>query len=258
VSELPAGWAEARLPEMITSAGVFNDGDWVESKDQDPNGDVRLIQLADIGDGRYRDRSARFLTNQKALELGCTYLMPGDVLIARMPDPLGRACIFPGDPRAAVTVVDVCVVRPGDGGVNPRWLVHMVNAPQIRGAIAAYQKGTTRKRISRGNLALVPFSVPPLAEQERIVAAIDEQFSRLDAGVAALERVIGPLTNTQGGRVSQLRSSILATAFSGKLVPQDPNDEPTAVLLERAATERASSDDRKQTKGRRGYRKVAV
>ncbi len=205
MSGLPGGWAEARLPEMVTSAGVFNDGDWVESKDQDPDGDVRLIQLADVGDGVYRDRSARFLTEQKSRELGCTDLMPGDVLIARMPDPLGRACIFPGDTRDAITVVDVCVVRPGDGSVNPRWLSHVVNAPQTRRAIAAYQKGTTRKRISRSNLALVSFPVPPLAEQERIVAAIEEQFSRLDAGVAALERA--------DVKLAQLRDAASLRAF---------------------------------------------
>src|SRR5882724_5654232 len=95
--KLPEGWAEAELTEAIGPGGVFVDGDWVESKDQDPAGDVRLIQLADIGDGEYRNRSARFLTSAKAAELGCTYLDPGDVLVARMPEPLGRACIFPGD-----------------------------------------------------------------------------------------------------------------------------------------------------------------
>jgi type I restriction enzyme S subunit len=187
MSDLPAGWATAFLPQMVASGGVFSDGDWVESKDQDPEGDVRLIQLADVGEGYYRDRSSRFLTMTKARELGCTFLQAGDVLIARMPDPLGRACIFPGDSKVSVTVVDVCVIRLGSGGVNSRWLMYALNAPESRNAIEALQKGTTRKRVSRGNLAVIPFPVPPLAEQERIVAAIEEEFSRLDAGVEALE-----------------------------------------------------------------------
>jgi len=84
------------LSEAIGEDSLFKDGDWVESKDQDPEGDVRLIQLADIGDGSFRNRSNRYLTNKKAIELGCTFLEKGDVLIARMPDPLGRACLFPG------------------------------------------------------------------------------------------------------------------------------------------------------------------
>lgn len=105
------------LAQALRSADVFTDGDWVESKDQDPTGDVRLIQLADIGDGEYLGKSARFLTSSKARELRCTFLKPGDVLIARMPDPLGRACIFPGHLKSAVTVVDVCIVRPARGGL---------------------------------------------------------------------------------------------------------------------------------------------
>ncbi len=71
---LPHGWATGTIEDLITADGVFSDGDWVESKDQDPGGDVRLTQLADVGDGAFRDRSSRFLTSNKAQQLGCTFL----------------------------------------------------------------------------------------------------------------------------------------------------------------------------------------
>lgn len=87
------GWGEATIGELIGSAGVFVDGDWIETKDQDPNGEVRLIQLADIGDGTFLNRSHRFLTSATANRLGCTFLREGDLLVARMFDPLGRATI---------------------------------------------------------------------------------------------------------------------------------------------------------------------
>ena len=67
---LPEGWVWKTLPEIVGEKGVFIDGDWVESKDQDPHGDIRLIQLADIGDGYYRNRSDRYLTHEKAIKLG--------------------------------------------------------------------------------------------------------------------------------------------------------------------------------------------
>ena len=70
LDSLPRGWAAANLPELADTDGIFLDGDWIESKDQDPNGAVRLIQLADIGDGVYRDRSSRFMTLEKAKKLG--------------------------------------------------------------------------------------------------------------------------------------------------------------------------------------------
>lgn len=83
--------------ELVTSNGLFCDGDWIEKKDQDPNGNVRLIQLADIGVCEFKDKSNRFVTESKAEELHCTYLRKGDILIARLPEPLGRACIFPSE-----------------------------------------------------------------------------------------------------------------------------------------------------------------
>jgi type I restriction enzyme S subunit len=89
------GWSEATIGELIGSAGVFVNGDWIETKDQEPDGEVRLIQLADIGDGTFLNRSHRFLTLPTADRLGCTFLQEGDLLVARMPDPLGRATIFP-------------------------------------------------------------------------------------------------------------------------------------------------------------------
>jgi type I restriction enzyme S subunit len=157
----------------LESAEVFVDGDWVESKDQDPDGDVRLIQLADVGDGVYVDKSARFLTAAKARALNCTFLKEADVLVARMPDPLGRACIFPGDAKAAVTVVDVCIIRPRDGTHDPRWLMYTLNAPSCRQQIAGFATGTTRSRISRSNLGKIKIPVLPLAQQRWIAEILD-------------------------------------------------------------------------------------
>jgi len=160
------------LGELV-SDGVFVDGDWVESKDQDPEGDVRLIQLADVGDGFFVDKSARFLTSAKARELKCTFLEAGDILVARMPDPLGRACVFPGVDQPCVTVVDVCIVRPGKKA-DPRWLLHAINSPTFRRQIDRHIKGTTRQRISRTNLGTIELEVPPLAEQRRIADILDK------------------------------------------------------------------------------------
>lgn len=229
-SLLPDGWACATLGELVSQDGLFSDGDWIESKDQDPLGDVRLVQLADVGDGTFLNRSRRYLTTEKALQLGCSFLEPGDVLIARMPDPLGRACIFPGDRQRCITAVDVCIVRTGKGSVDHRWLVWAINSPHFRARIAALQSGSTRQRISRSNLATIQLPIPPLSEQRRIVAEIEKQFSRLDAAVEALKRAQANLR--------RYRASVLKAACEGRLVPQDPNDEPASELLKRVLVER--------------------
>lgn len=204
MNELPTAWVESSLGDL-TTGGLLIDGDWVESKDQDPHGDVRLTQLADVGEGVWRNRSDRRMRMDQAQELGCTFLAPGDVLIARMPEPLGRACIFPGDSRPSVTAVDVCICRPRSETVDPKWLMWFINAPTSRKKIEALQSGTTRKRISRKNLATVTLPVPPRAEQRRIVEAIEELFSRLDAAESS--------TWAAWQKLVRLRSTVLTKAI---------------------------------------------
>ena len=229
-------WTWARIGDLVSEKGIFVDGDWVESKDQDPKGDVRLIQLGDIGDGKYNNRSSRFLTSLKAQELKCTFLKKDDLLIARMPDPLGRACIFPGDSKPAVTVVDVCVVRTCCD-IDHRWLMHMINSPEFRRRVSALQSGSTRKRISRKNLATILLPVAPLVEQRAIVAKIEALFSELDKGVEQLQTIKQQL--------KQYRQAVLKAAFEGKLTAawraeqQAAGNLPTADdLLEQIKKER--------------------
>lgn len=242
MSGLPSGWAFARLPDLVAVDGLFVDGDWVESKDQDPDGDVRLIQLADVGDGRYSNRSNRYLSREKAIELGCTFLAPGDVLIARMPEPLGRACLFPGDRRLAVTVVDVCVIRGKPEHFDSAWLMYFVNSPACRTAIYSLQSGSTRKRISRGNLSTINLPAPPRAEQTRIVAKLEELLSDLDAGVAELKAA--------QKKLAQYRQSLLKAAVEGALTTEwrarQTPDETGAQLLARILTERRARWEARQ------------
>jgi type I restriction enzyme S subunit len=197
---------------MIAPDGVFADGDWIESKDQDPRGQIRLLQLADVGDGVFVDKSNRFINEKTFEKLRCTEVIPFDVLIARMPDPLGRACIAPGSRQKRITVVDVAIVRPGPGSVTPTWLMHTINAPEVRGVIGLESSGTTRRRIARGKLASLSLPVPPLNEQHRITEKIDSLIAKVKSCRERLDRVPGTL--------KKLRESVLEAAVSGTLTEE--------------------------------------
>lgn len=207
--EMPPGWAVARLESLIGRSGVMTDGDWVESKDQDPDGEVRLIQLADIGDGSFLDKSNRFMTKAKAEELNCTFLQPRDVLVSRLGEPLGKTCLFPSTEQPCVTVVDVHVVRPASTAISREWLVHLMNSPPIRRIVDRQSSGTTRKRITGQKLKDLEVRVAPAEEQIRIASKIDELFSRIDEGERALERV--------SMLVERYRQSVLKAAVTGEL-----------------------------------------
>ena len=175
-----------RFSDIAGNNGLFMDGDWIETKDQDPNGKVRLVQLADIGPGIFRDKSNRYITEQKATELHCTYLKKGDILIARLGEPLCKACALPYD-GLYITAVDVSILRIGAGSINPRYLLFLLNSPWFKDQAKEYESGTTRKRISRKNLDKIDLTFPSLEEQERVVARIEDLFSQLDAGVETLK-----------------------------------------------------------------------
>lgn len=176
-----------RFSEIAGETGIFVDGDWIEKKDQDAKGAVRLIQLADVGPGEFRDKSDRHITVEKADELHCTFLRKGDILIARLGDPLCKACVFPLD-GLYITAVDVAILRIGSDVVNPKYLIYLLNSLWFKDQVKQYESGTTRKRISRKNLDRIEMIFPPLPEQERIVARIEELFSQLDAGVETLKK----------------------------------------------------------------------
>ena len=83
----------SRIDEL--SPRSLTDGDWIETKNQSPDGGIRLIQLADIGVGFIpRQNHRASLLRKTEVRLKCTRLAVGDVLIARLPRPIGRACVF--------------------------------------------------------------------------------------------------------------------------------------------------------------------
>lgn len=197
-----------RFSDIAGNNGLFMDGDWIETKDQDPNGIVRLVQLADIGPGIFRDKSNRYITEQKATELHCTYLKKGDILIARLGEPLCKACALPYD-GLYITAVDVSILRIGARSINPRYLLFLLNSPWFKDQAKEYESGTTRKRISRKNLDKIDLTFPSLEEQERVVARIEELFSQIDAGVETLKKTKAQL--------AVYRQAVLKEAFDSAM-----------------------------------------
>jgi type I restriction enzyme S subunit len=123
------------------------------------------------------------------------------------------------------------------GGTLPAYTSAYWNAPngsQCVFDIASSTSGLYTLSVSK--VSHIPVPLPPLAEQHRIVAEVERRLSVIDE----LEALVA--ANLK--RAERLRQSILKRAFEGKLVPQDPNDEPASVLLERIRAERATAGER--------------
>ena len=222
----------------ILEGGLFADGDWIESKDQDPKGKIRLIQLADIGDGIFIDKSKRFINKDTSIKLRCTFLEEGDILIARMPDPLGRACIFPlKGKNKYVTAVDVCIVRVNDNCYN-KYLQYALNTKGIRNKIESQKTGTTRERITRKKLGELEISLPPLEQQKKIAAILDaaDELRQKDKALIAkydeltqelfLDMFGDPVSNPKGWKYKALNELVskLGDGLHGTPVYSDDGD----------------------------------
>ena len=189
-NELKSHYLHGTIPLAFSSgADNFFDGDWVESKDQDPDGDIRLLQLADIGDGTFLDKSNRRIHQEAFERLRCREVQEGDILIARMPHPLGRACILPTGLGRTITVVDVAVLRPDPNRVIPKYLVYVLNSISFRAQLDSLQSGSTRQRISRSRLGQQRIPMPPVALQRAAVSHLDEVTGRINAMLAKIDEL---------------------------------------------------------------------
>lgn len=234
------GWEIKKLDEVCT---LLADGDWIESKDQSDAG-IRLIQTGNVGCGAFNDKSEhyRYISEDTFNRLKCTEIYAGDILVSRLPDPIGRACIIPDLPNRMITAVDCTIIRLEDNLI-PRFLVHYTNSRIYNKKIQRYVTGAVRKRISRKNLSHIDIPVPPLSEQERIVAELDllneviakkrEQLTQLDALAQSIfyDMFGDPITNEKGWETKRL-GEISTSQIGITYKPEDvSNNEKGTVVL---------------------------
>jgi type I restriction enzyme S subunit len=233
VSELPPGWASATVGEIATlTDGPF--GSNLKTSHYVESG-PRVVRLQNIGEGVFRDERAH-ITLEHFQGLAKHEVVAGDVVAASLGDNPPRACLVPSWLGPAIVKADCIRIRPT--GVDPCYLMWMLNSRPVRAQAALRVKGIGRPRLGLGGIRQLAIPVPPLNEQRRIVVSIEEHFSRLDSLETTIETIVGQFERGRG-RVGALRRSILVRAFSGQLVPQDPSDEPAYVLLDRIIAERS-------------------
>lgn len=239
--ELTAGWraakvlSDAKEVALVDVAKGFSYGTSAKSA---PSGEVPVLRMGNIQDGKL-DWTNLVFTSDKA-EIKKYMLIPGDVLFNRTnsPELVGKTALYKGEQDAVYAGYLIriqCTEK-----LMPEYLTYSLNGPAGRDYCWAVKTdGVSQSNINAKKIAAFRFLLPSLDEQAEIVRRIDSAFGWLDrmaADHAAAARLL-----------PKLDAAILAKAFQGKLVPQDPNDEPAAKLLERIKAERGIAP-----KGKRG------
>ena len=244
--ELPEGWMWASMESLIVRSEY---GTSVKCS-YDAEG-VSVIRIPNIAQGDLDLADMKYATQTLSLDAESA-LQVGDVLMCRTNGSInliGKTAVVKTDLAPLHTFASYLLrFRFAHTYLLPAWF--HIFATSIFGR--RYIEGHAASSAGQHNVSLtlvhaMPIPLPPLPEQHRIVAEVERQMSVIQQAELAVDASLK--------RTDRLRQSILKQAFLGQLVPQDPNDEPASVLLERIRTEREASQSRPKPK-RRAPRKT--
>jgi type I restriction enzyme S subunit len=198
LGELPEEWDVVSLK---STAKYFIDGDWIELPYITNNG-IRLIQTGNIGIGIFKNNEGKekYVSSQTFENLKCHSVYPGDILICRLAEPIGRCCIVPNFEKEYITAVDNTIFRVNENIINREFIVQHINEPSTLSRITKKSGGSTRQRISRKNLENIHIPLPPLPEQHRIA----EILSTIDETIERTEALIEKYRHIKAGLMSDL------------------------------------------------------
>jgi type I restriction enzyme S subunit len=236
--DVPGGWIIKSLREVIDPNrplcyGVVQPGDA-------RSGGVPLIRVQDMENGIILKEGLRTVSEEIDADFKRSRVQVGDILISVV-GTIGRTAVVP--PGLNANIARAIAKISCIGGVNPHWLDSWLNTQTLQWWLLSSSKEVARKTLNLGDLALAKVAIPCPEEQTEIVRRVQSLF----ASVAVLE------SRFECARVAsdRLTPSLLAKAFRGELVPQDPNDEPAQKMLERLRTAKSGEPIKATSRGRK-------
>ncbi|MBU4502891.1 MAG: restriction endonuclease subunit S [Nanoarchaeota archaeon] len=244
--ELPKGWCWVRVGEISEMIQYGTS----EKAGNDSSG-IPVLRMGNIQDGKLLFEDLKYFPRDW-LRLDDFILHDGDVLFNRTnsAELVGKTAVYKSHYPTALFASYLIRVNVNRNAYIPDVLSFFINSFYGRKYIASVvSQQVGQANVNGTKLSLMPIPFSPLPEQHKIVEEIEKRFTVADEGEKAVEKSLK--------QAERLRQSILKKAFEGKLVPQDPTDEPASVLLERIKKEKEKLDaDRKvKRKGRRVKKK---
>jgi type I restriction enzyme S subunit len=228
--DLPAGWRWTPLHQLLPPGGLFDGpfGSNLKSCDYTESG-MRVIRLENIGQLRFIGEKETFISREKYETLKKHTVGEGDIIFASFIADEVRACVLPKLSTETIAKADCFCLRPAPRTVDRQYFAFQLVSQQSYNTLFDAVHGATRPRINTTQLRKLEARVCPLPEQHEIARRVEALFAladQIEARLAAAQRQVDVLT-----------PSLLARAFAGKLVSQDPTDEPAEKLLRRIREE---------------------
>ncbi|WP_067340741.1 restriction endonuclease subunit S [Stappia indica] len=198
------------------------------------NEGIRFIRSQNVGWGRLRLDDQAFLDPEFNLKQANSIIEINDVLLNIVGASIGRTAVADDTIMGANCNQAVSVIKLTDKGpVSAKYLCWWLQTDEAQAAITAGAVDVARANFSLAQIKKLSLPWPSDQKKREIVRRIESAFGKIDRLAGEAKRALA--------LVGRLDEAVLAKAFRGELVPQDPNDEPASVLLERIRAERAAA-----------------
>ncbi len=235
----PEGWALTHLRDVIhLRTGPF--GSALHQSDY-ISGGTPLVNPMHIVGGRVTPSADMTVSSQMAAKLSEYRLQPGDVVLGRRGE-MGRCAVISERERGWICGTGSLIVRPLQRALHPDYLQLLLTSRRVVDYLLTASVGSTMANLNQQHLLDMEVSLPPAAEQTRIVLKLDELLSDLDAGVAELKAA--------QKKLQRYRQSLLKAAVEGALTAEwrqkNPPTETGAELLQRILRKRRARWEEQQ------------
>ena len=192
IKDIPSSWEINKVKYLATEPGtLFLDGDWIESDVIEESG-IRYLTTGNVGAVFYKEQGSGYISEKTFSELHCLNVYPGDLMISRLNEPIGRSCIIPDTESRYVVAVDNVILRP-NANYNKKFIMYGMNADGYAEHANMIARGATMSRISRSQLGQFWLAFPNIEEQQAIADFLDKECTQIDSIAADLERQIALL-----------------------------------------------------------------
>jgi len=228
--KLPDGWCWASIDTFafVTKLAGFEYTKYVKYS---ADGDLAVIKAENAGKHGFRRTDFSFVKSDSVKMLERSKLIAGDLLMVFVGAGVGQVGRVPDD-QPYFLGPNIGMIRVMSDFVHSGYCEYFLRSPVGFKLSMSFTKAVAQPSLSMGAIRQIPTAIPPLAEQIEIEKRIHNMMSLTDK--------IETSRDCGNAELFKLNEAILAKAFRGELVPQDPNDEPATELLKRIAEEKAN------------------
>jgi type I restriction enzyme S subunit len=179
-------WEKKKLGELSKKKDAVVSGPFgsnLKVSDYKSEG-IPILRLQNIGKGFFIDKDIKFVNEAKAEELKYHSFLSGDIALAKLGIPIGKTCIIPNYFKSGIITADIVRIRPDKNVVDYNFLEYFLNTDLSVNQLTGNISGATRPRVNLSDVRDIEIPLPPLPEQQRIVAILDRCFTAIDRAKA--------------------------------------------------------------------------